>query len=505
MRRLILSLSVVFCLALASCARASQLTNDAITKEILAQFQELTKFPHPSGHEEAISNYLVKWAENRNLTVTQDETYNVIIDVPATKGMADKPLVALQAHMDMVFACKNDTNLNPLTTKIITKTDGKYLTSDGNTSLGADDGIGLSIALKIAEGKMPHGPLKLLFTTNEEGGLTGIRALKPQVLENVSAIINLDTEEEGNVIVSSAECDNYAFNHIFQTRAPEKVVTLKITLSELAGGHSGLAINEGRGNAIRILCEALKTLSAKGIDYEMASFNGGTANNAIPSWAEVIIVVNENEKAIETVKKYLDLQKEKYKQTDPKMTYAVDVVDKPTKVISTANAKSLLGLVTEMPDGVYSWSKDIEKFPVCSSNLGIFRLSDGVLHAKSCARSSSVSKMKELDQRFRKVAKDYGVANIEWTKLADVWEYNPNSKLLQLAKDAYKKCYGKEIKVSPIHAGLECGTFALLKPGIDIIAIGPTTYNPHTVNERCDITTIFPLWQLIEEILKNMK
>ncbi|MDO4939939.1 MAG: beta-Ala-His dipeptidase [Lachnospiraceae bacterium] len=483
---------------------ATVVTETDITEDILAQFEEFTQIPRPSHHEEQISNYLFQWAKDHGFEVTQDEENNIIFDVPATEGMEGAPITALQAHMDMVFAVKEGLELDPLTTKIVSKLDGNILSSDGNTSLGADDGIGLAIILQICEGKMSHGPLRIFVTTNEENGMTGAPAIKQEMLDEVAYMINIDSEEEGKVTVSSVAGTNYIYEETYEMTKPTAGNALLVEIKGLTGGHSGLDIDKQRGNANKLLSSALSAIFKKGIDPEIASFDGGTANNAIASSAKTVICLNEKEKTEKLLEEIFLDYKEALKDTDPDMTFSVTDTQMPEKALSVNDSKDFTMLFSEIPDGVYTWSEEIENFPESSSNLGILKLEDGKLHSESYARSSSPEKKEKLEVIYRENAEKYGNVEVILHKHSEAWAYNPDSRLLEITKEAYKDLFGKDIEVLAIHAGLECGTFAAIKPGIALISIGPTIYNPHTINEVCLTDTIEPVWKLIESILTKL-
>lgn len=493
---------LILCLLLAGCSGKGRGNSD-ITEKILAQFEELTKIPRPSHHEELVSNYLKKWAEDRNLDVVQDETNNIIIEVPATSGYESLPKVALQCHMDMVFAQKDGLNLDPLTTAVKSVNDGTYLRSDGNTSLGADDGIGVSMILCIADGKTEHGPLRLIITTDEEDAMSGVSNLDKKYITDIEYLINVDSETEGEACVSTACTDVSEFTKKYEPANLTKEKAYQIELKNLTGGHSGLEIDKNRLNGGMEMGEVLNEIQNNGIDFELKSLTGGTAKNAIMSSATSVICIDaaDFEKLEAFINSYRDGLKEKGASTDPDMELLLsETAFEDNFVLSENEKNSLLAFLKEYKNGIKTMSKYIDGLVECSSNLGIINANPSDFQALVMSRSSNDGREEEQLNEQTELAKALGF-DITINHLGDAWEYKTDNKLESLVRESYKDLFGTDIKVLAVHAGLECGTFAKYNDRLNMIAIGPTIIEPHSINERIEISSIEKVWSLLADML----
>lgn len=504
-KTIVIILTAAMVLSCVSCASQAAADRKDITTEILDTFNGLTQVPRPSHHEEKISEYLEKWAKVKKFEVTRDNVNNVIVEVPATKGMESKPKVALQGHMDMVFAQKDGANLDPLTTTIKSVNDGTYLRSDGNTSLGADDGIGVAIMMNIAEGKMAHGPLKLIITTCEEDGMVGTFGLDPAVLKDVDYLINLDSEEEGTMCLSTAAGVVETFTMKPVLVDYEKTTAVELSISGLRGGHSGLDIDKGRLNAIKGMTELLLALKNGGIEYGLSVMSGGSAPNAIPTSAKAVIYVSaeDKEKAQQVLNEKADEIKACHKDTDPDMQFSITPCSEASKVLSSECRDAVLGLLSGITDGLVTMSKDIEGLVESSSNLGLFSIDGAEIKGTAYMRSSSPEMLEKILADDEKVSMEQGFSYSQ-EKTADPWAYKPDNHLMEVADEAYRSLFGKDIEHITMHAGLECGTYSVYNPDLDMIAIGPTLYDVHTINERLEIATIEKVWRFVEKILADI-
>ena len=478
---------------------------DDINDKILAKFSELTQIPRPSAHEQQVSDYLYSWAEKQGFSVVQDVWNNLIIDVPATAGMESKPLVALQGHMDMVFAQKDGLDLDPCTTAIQMKSDGKLLTSDGRTSLGADDGIGVAIIECVAEGKMAHGPLRILITTDEETGCTGANNIDPQCVSGVEYMINLDDEEEGNIVISSASGISFEYSCSLLPAAPTGNMGVCLLLNGLTGGHSGTDIEKGRLNGILAMGEFLDSLKKAQIDFELSSLSGGLAANAIPTEAEAVLCIAKEdfEKLTAVCNDALNAFRSEYSDTDPDMALQITEVELPEKVLFETDADRILGLLREQFNGVYSMSEIVDGLVESSSNLGVIALEPTGISAKGMFRSSDAGKQEELRETNRKLAEKLRFDLTENDSSAP-WPAKENNRLQKIAEEAYRELFSTELNVVAVHAGLECGVFSQYNPEMDIIAMGPTLTAPHSVQEALEIESIGKVWRLLESILNRV-
>ena len=478
---------------------ANKMSDKEIIDTTVENFMLLTKVPRPSHHEEKISNYLVEWAKSKGLDSKQDSVYNVMIEVPATKGMEDKPLGILQGHMDMVVAVADGKTFDKLNDPITVIRNDKEgtLRADG-TSLGGDDGIGVAIIMSVAEGKIEHGPLRMIITVDEEDGMTGALNISPSWFSGASYLINIDNEWSTQVLVSTAAGDSVAINKNITYKKANNSKALSIEISNLKGGHSGVEIDKGRLNGIISLANLLKQFD----NYELAKFEGGTASNAIPTKASATIVVNDIDNIKEKVNNYCDEISKKYAGIEEDIKCTVTELNEIPDVVSSEERDNLIKYITLVVDGVYTMSKDMEKLVESSSNLCIVKLNKEGLSIAGLIRSSSPEKEVELVNKEIELAKTCNYDAVS-KKSSDAWPYDPNSKLLQLAKKVYKEQNKEEIEVAAVHAGLECGTFKKMKPDLDMISIGPDLTDGHTIKETIYINSIPKVWHLLEGILKD--
>ena len=481
--------------------------NQEIIESVMDNFNLVSQVPRPSHHEKKISNFLKKWAEEQGFEVAQDGLYNLKIEVPATEGFEKRPLCILQGHMDMVVAIEDgkDFNKKKDTVTVIHDEEANTLTADG-TSLGADDGAGLAIMMAIAQGKMEHGPLRLLVTVCEEDGMDGAFGMDPSWLEDAKYLINIGNEASNEVLVSTAAGTSVHISGKLAFHKPLGDCALHIVLSGLNGGHSGMEIDKGRLNGVIGLAGFLKELRENRIPFGIASFKGGTAGNAIPPKAECTIVTFP--KYLDKVKglgdAYYEKKKKEFEGVEDNMKFSIEEVDTVPKIISSRMARNAIRFMTSIVDGVNTWSKDMDRLVESSSNLGMVTLDEDGITIQTSIRSSVGSKQTKLLKGQLALAKKCGyIAKV--TKFADPWPYDPNSPLLMLTEKIYKEQNGEEIDIVAAHAGLECGTFKKAIPKLDMISIGPDIAGAHTVNETLYLDSIPKVWRLTEGLLKHLK
>lgn len=484
----------------------SAIDNAAIIEEVVEGMKLLAQVPRPSHHEEKISAFFMNWAKEQGFEPIQDEVLNVMFDVPATAGMEDKPLVILQAHMDMVAVYEIGKDFDPLNDPItiIWNKEENTLTADG-TSLGADDGAGCSIAMAIAKGKMAHGPIRILLTTNEEDGMTGALHMQGEWLANATYLINLDDEASNEVLVSTASGDTTTVSIKPDFTAATGDLALNIELDDLNGGHSGEEIDKGHLNAIRALAAFLKDLDAQGIDFELATFSGGTAHNAIPATANcVIVIASDDEDSVkELADQHSSLLEEAYAGIEENIHLDVSRNETVPPVVQGNVRDHILQYLTEIIDGVYTMSADLEGLVESSSNLGVASLNEDGFQAINTLRSSVSALRDEILNAQIQLAKECRM-NVETVVSALPWTYEPDSRLLALACDIYRNQNGEEIDIVAAHAGLECGCFATLNPDLDMISIGPDLTDVHTTDETFHLDTLPKIWRLLEGILASV-
>ena len=501
MKRKIAILLFLFLCVLAAYA----IPDDEIIEAVVDNFMMLTQVPRPSHHEEKISNFLMEWGKKQGFKPVRDKVNNIMFNVPATKGMENKPLGILQGHMDMVVAVKDGKKFDPLNDPItvIRGADGT-LTADG-TSLGGDDGIGDAIIMAIAQGKMAHGPLRMIITVNEEDGMDGAFKLDKSWLEGASFLINIDNETSDEILVSTAAGDSVRGNKKIPYGKASLDAAMKLEISNLKGGHSGIEINKGRLNGIRALASFLKQLEQEGTGFELALFEGGTAPNAIPAKASAIIVVDkkDKEKIRKSFSDYCKVLNEKFKGIEEDIKVSVTDIAELPKVVPPDEKRNLITMATGIIDGVYTWSADMEGLVESSSNLGIFKMNEEGLSFITYIRSSNAIKEKEILESQIALSRTC-TYSFDTVKMADAWKYDPDSRLMALAKKIYKEQNKEEAKVVAVHAGLECGTFKALSPDIDMISIGPDITDAHSIKETLYLKSVPKIWHWLEEIFARL-
>ena len=509
-RIIILLMMILLCLTI-SCTDSKKTktlseADEAILNDVLDNFAMLAAVPRQSGHEQAISNKLKAWAEDLGLSVMQNAENDLVFDVPATKGYEHLPLTALQAHIDMDCVALEGETFNPQKDPIKYVVNKKAGTVKAKgTTLGADDGAGVSVIMSIVKGKMAHGPLRIIFTTNEETTMSGALAISAEQFSGVKYCINIDSEDSSTVTVSSAADAKIIIDDIPKMTATAKDATFKITISGLLGGHSGLMIGEGRCNGIIAVADILANLSTH-VKYELVSMTGGIASNAIPSKAEAVINIAANdETALRSfiAKKLAELQS-KYKKIEKNIAITVEKTEIANKVFEEAQTKNIINYIKATIDGVYSMSGAIDGLVESSSNLGVISINADIIKIIHLLRSSSTEKLAEIIAHQETLARQYGLTqSVENGSKA--WPANPNSVLLDKLKKIYKEQNGSKIKVVAVHAGLECGAFAELVPNLDMISIGPDIHDAHSPNETLFINSIPKIWHILEKLLVEVE
>ena len=498
-------LTVFLLLTLAAGAGAAEPfdNSEEIVNRVVDNFMLLTNIPRPSHHEEKISAFLADWAEKQGYRVRRDAVNNITFDVPATPGYEGLPLTALQGHMDMVCVAAEGVAFNPLVDPIHVVRDDKAGTLKAvGTSLGADDGAGVAIIMAIAQGHMKHGPLRILITTDEEDGMEGAFGMNAEWLEGVSFLINLDNEEANQVLTSTAAGDSVRVQGKVTSAKPVGDTAIVLEIKGLAGGHSGAEIHKGRCNGIIALGALLLKLRDAGIEYSLVSFDGGTASNAIPSGARAVLMLKAADKATvcELAQNYLGELRKKYDGIESNIQLLCTDADPVAQALSRDDLTKVLAFVTRIADGVQTWSRDVKGLVESSSNLGKVAATINGIHMMTYVRSSvGTLEMKMVESQLSLAAECGYEAKV--VKMADPWPYNPDSKLLKLARQVYSELNGEEIKTMAVHVGLECGTFAKLNPKMDMISIGPDLKDVHSPAETLYLHSIPKVWKLLEGIL----
>lgn len=493
-------------------------------KEVLYFFEEICQIPHGSGNIKMISDYLVRFAKERNLEHYQDEVGNVIIIKEASEGYSNHASVMLQGHMDMVAVkkpeCRIDMEKDGL--KLVVR--GDRLMADG-TSLGGDDGIAMAYGLALLDGTYAHPRIELVITVDEEVGMNGARALDVSPLKS-RRMINLDSEEEGIFLSGCAGGARVNF-YLPQERKKRQGISCEISIEGLKGGHSGEEINKERGNAICLLGRVLAKLSGK-LDICIEHLEGGVADNAIPVFAKARILLtgyengNSRQKVMQgefsqqeclTLFKHLSEKldrefKQELAEKDPEVCICANVVDssscmKEENVIEEMESKRMISLLNALPHGVLSMSAAMPGLVETSLNPGILRTDEKKMSIGISVRSSIDSAKKALIGQLQSIAHLAG-ANVEVTGEYPGWAYRKDSPLRDKMIETYRNLYHKEPEVKAIHAGVECGLLVCKIPELDCVSIGPDMKNIHTTEEELSIASTQRVWNYLLELLKTL-
>ncbi|MDD6770494.1 MAG: aminoacyl-histidine dipeptidase [Inconstantimicrobium porci] len=473
--------------------------------KVFKYFEEMSMIPRGSGNEKGISDYLVNFAKERNLEVIQDEALNVIIKKKASKGYENAPGVIIQGHMDMVCEktkeSTHDFMKDPLQLRV--EGDNVYAT---NTTLGADNGIAVAYALAILDDdSISHPALEVLVTTDEETGMGGAMAFDGSLI-NGKYLLNIDSEEEGKLLVSCAGGlrTKVVLDTEFENNTEKEL--LRIEVKGLKGGHSGMEIIKQRGNSNKLMGRVLAKIS-ESVTFNIVEINGGSKNNAIPREAECIIAVeSDNIKEVtEIVTKMGDNFKNELLSVDENVKVVCEHLNnRSERIMSEDTTKKIIALLNLIPSGVDTMSMDIEDLVQSSTNLGVVKTNKNNVEFDSATRSSVGTLKEDLVSRI-KIAAQLTGASVETSGEYPEWQYEKNSKLRELCKEVYKRLSGQDAEIIALHAGLECGLFKEKLHDVDMISFGPNLYDVHTPNEHMSIKSVQNVWKFLLEILKEIK
>ena len=479
--------------------------NELKPTRVFEQFAKINEIPRPSKHEEQMIEYLKTFGESRGLETVIDETGNVIIRKPATPGFEDKDTIILQSHMDMVCEKLVDVDFDFTKDAIQTYIDGEWLCAKG-TTLGADDGIGCAIELAILDSDdIEHGPLECVFTRDEETGLTGAEGMKAGFMKG-NMLINLDSEDEGQIFVSCAGGRNTtATFHFEREAAPEGWFFVKASLKGLTGGHSGDDINKKRANALKVLARFLyQTQERYGL--RLVSFNAGKLHNAIPRDGVIVFGVPFEKKEDVRVdwNIFASAVEEEYHVTEKNMQFDMESTE-AAPVLPQDVSTRIVQAMQAVDNGVFAMCQDEELswLVETSNNVASIETCENAMKVVASQRSNVMS---ALDNEAATIKAVFQLAGAEVVQGEGypAWKMNPNSKLTVLAVASYKKLFGKDPKVLGIHAGLECGLFSEKYPHLDMVSFGPTLRGVHSPDERLHIPTVQMVWDHLLDILKNV-
>lgn len=471
---------------------------------IWRNFYALTQVPRPSGHLDKIQQFLLDFAKQAGVQAFKDSGNNIVMKKPATAGMEGRKTILLQAHMDMVPQKSPESKHNFETDPIEPYIDGEWVKAR-NTTLGADDGIGVAAIMAVMEAKdLRHGPIEAVITADEETGMYGANDLPVGEL-NGDILMNLDSETWGKFVIGSAGgIDVTAELDYKEAETDKEDAALKVTLKGLRGGHSGLEIHEGRANAnklmVRFVREAIEECEAR-----LATWHGGNMRNAIPFKAEVVLTMPKEN--VQSVKELIDDWKEdfidEFKGIENTVEFYAEEVDTPKTEVPAEIQDNLIDAIYACHNGVVRMIPSYPEVVETSSNLAIIDIENGKATVKILARSSRED-MK--DYIVKTLESCFNMAGMKVTTAGSYggWDPNPDSEILHQLLKTYKELFHEDAIVQVDHAGLECSIILGKYPNLDVVSLGPTIRGPHTTTERCLISTIAPFWELMKKVLEDV-
>lgn len=465
-------------------------------------FEKICSIPHPSKHEQKISAWIQQFATDLGLDVKEDKVGNLIIKKPATRGMENRKGVILQAHMDMVPQKNNDKQHDFVNDPIEAYVDGEWVTANG-TTLGADNGIGLAASLAVLQSTdIKHGPLEVLVTIDEEAGMTGAFGLEAGWLDG-EILLNTDSEDEGEVYMGCAGgIDvNIELPVEWETTDATKAA-INVSLNGLKGGHSGVDIHLGRGNANKLLVRMLSLLD---IDYSIASIQGGSLRNAIPREAEVTLIIDHQDKAaLNTALNNINrLFLAELSKIEPNILISINDVELPEKQLAKVSQTAVINSINGCVNGVIRMSDTIEGIVETSTNLGVVLTKDNHISVK-CLVRSLIDSARTNTQNMIASTFTLAGASVTFTGAYPGWEPKDDSQIKDILRETYQGMFGSLPKIMVIHAGLECGLFKDAYPHWDMVSFGPTIRFPHSPDEKVKIDTVEPFFNLLVEVLGNI-
>jgi dipeptidase D len=471
---------------------------------IWEHFEEICKYPRPSKKEEKIAEYVFSVGKRNNLETFRDKFGNVIIRKSASPGFENRKTIVLQGHLDMVCEKNSDVTHDFDNEPIYPYIDNGWVKAKG-TTLGADNGIGVAASLAVLEDKdLQHGPIECLFTLDEETGLTGAAGLKSSTLK-ADILLNLDSEEEGTIYIGCAGGKTTVSKFKYDAdKTSGKFVAFEVKVSGLLGGHSGLEIHQGRGNAIKILTRLLVNYGNEN-KIRLARIEGGNKHNAIPreAFAVVLIPKDDENKFKKFAKKFNDIVKTENSTSEPGLVVNLSAQSLPKFMIDKDTQKNLLSALYGVPHGVIKMSYDIPGLTETSTNLATITTDEKYITVVTSQRSSVASEILDVVDMVHSVLNLAG-AKSEVADGYPGWKPNVNSEILGVAKNTYTQLFNKEPEVKAIHAGLECGIISEKYPNMDMISFGPTLFGVHSPDEKMEIDSIPKFWDLLTNILKNV-
>lgn len=472
-------------------------------KALWNNFVDLNAVPRPSKKEERVIQFVKSFGEKLNLPTLVDEVGNVIIKKPASKGMEALETVVLQSHLDMVHQKNASTQFDFNSQGIDMYVDGDWVKAQG-TTLGADNGIGVSAIMALLEStEIPHPALEALFTIDEETGMTGALALKGGLL-NGKIMLNLDTEDDKELTIGCAGGVDVTATGKYEMITPKNNTAFKLSVKGLTGGHSGMDIHKGRGNANKLINRILLNLS-KELGIEIASIDGGSLRNAIPreSVAEILVASDKATSLKEKIKSFETILKAEYQTTDPNLNLVLEEAAAPTKVLASDFQNTLLRAVYACPNGIYRLSPDIKDLVQTSNNVARVLVKDGAYQIQCLTRSSVDTEKTDLQDAIIATFEMTG-ASVSTAGSYPGWTPKPSSPIVKLMSELHKERFNEPAKVAACHAGLECGILGTNYPDMQMISFGPNITGAHSPDEKVQISSVQKFWGFLLETLKRI-
>lgn len=470
--------------------------------EVFHYFEELSRIPRGTFNTKAVSDYCVSFAAERGLEVIQDELNNVIIKKPGTEGYEESEPVIIQGHLDMV--CEKTENSD----HDFTKDPLDLYVEDGfvkarDTTLGADDGIAVAIALALLDSSdIPHPPLEAVFTVDEEVGMGGAEGIDLTPLKG-KMLLNLDSEDEDTIIAGCAGGLSFRLN-LPVGRKMTAGSCLEVTIHGLKGGHSGVEIDQQRGNANKLAGRLLNRLN-QNMEIALADIRGGAKDNVITSVSKFTIVVQDSVKAEMIIENMLNTWRLEFGADEPGLDITIFKTEHAEKsVLSDTDKNKVIFFLNNCQNGVYGFSRSLQGLVETSDNLGVVISEESRVSFILLIRSSVSSRLEELKEAYISWSEFLG-GTYELSGAYPAWMYKDDSKIRPIVAEVFEKVYGKKPEIATIHAGLECGLLSGKKPELDCVSFGPKMFDIHSVNERLDIASTWRMWNIIKEILKECK
>jgi len=475
---------------------------------VWSHFDDIRQIPRPSKHEEKIAEHVRAWANDHGREILTDATGNMVVKVPATPGHESAPTVVLQGHLDMVCEKNSDVEMDFMTDPIQVEVDGDWVKAVG-TTLGADNGIGLATAMALADDPdAVHGPLEILATVDEETGLTGAMQLDPSIISG-RLMVNLDSEEDGAAYIGCAGgADSEAHFSLPRRTGLIGSQAARLSVRGLRGGHSGLDIIDNRCNAIKLAVRILREALDEGLELDLVSLAGGSKHNAIPR--EAFGTVRLPKASIDALRnicvRLLEAFREEFGAIDPDITIEVEELEDADDNLRPMNVHArdrLLHAINGLPHGVLSMSREVPGLVETSNNVAVLKMEGDIASLRTSHRSSVMPSLFAVQQQVRSICSIAG-AEVEVHDSYPGWKPNPESPLIKKTAAVYEEIFGKPMELKAIHAGLECGLLLEKIKDMDIVSVGPEIKNPHSPDERVQISSVARFYTHLKGLLKTL-